>query len=170
MFKRGLAICGAVLAATAFISWAAEPGQPSDQDRRFVASAASGGMLEVQLGQYAAANAGSDDVKRFGQHMVDDHAKANEELKRIAGQDGIDVPKNLNDDDQKELNRLENISGPTFDREYMKQMVNDHEKTIAAFKDEIASGSDTSVKDFASDTLPVIQRHLEMAQDICKQY
>jgi putative membrane protein len=169
MFKRALVMSGAIFSIAA-LSWAAQSGQPSDQDRKFVADAASCGTLEAQLGQYAAANASNEDVKRFGQHMADDHTKANQELTRIAGDDGIDVPKNLHDEDQKELTRLENNSGPAFDHEYMKQMVTDHEKTIDAFKEEISNGTDTSVTKFASETLPTIQHHLEMAQDICKQF
>ena len=59
--------------------------QLSAADQKFVKKAAQGGMAEVELGKLATQKASSDDVKKIGQRMVDDHTKANDQLKQIAG-------------------------------------------------------------------------------------
>src|SRR5690348_16339814 len=53
-------------------------------DHTFIMKAAEGGLAEVQLGKLAADKGSSEQVKQFGQKMVDDHGKANDELKTIA--------------------------------------------------------------------------------------
>ncbi len=146
-------------AATAF----AQADAPSAQDKQFVKEAASGGMAEVRLGEYASANASSDAVKKFGEHMVDDHKKANDKLKEIASRKGIEFPRELSDEDQKVLDRLEKLKGAEFDKAYVAQMVEDHKKDVAAFEKEAGEGTQTAVKGFAEETLPTLKHHLEMA-------
>ena len=132
----------------------------------FVKNAAQGGMAEVELGKLATEKASSDDVKQFGQRMVDDHSKANDQLKQIASQKSIDVPSDLNAKDKATKDRLEKLSGPAFDRAYMKHMVTDHTKDVAEFKKQANTGSDSDIKGFASSTLPTLEDHLKMAKDI----
>ena len=135
-------------------------------DGVFVKKAAQGGIAEVELGKLATQKASSDDVKQFGQKMVDDHSKANDQLKQIASQKGMDVSSDLAPKDKAEMDRLSKLSGPAFDRAYMKYMVMDHSKDAAEFKNEANSGSDQDIKGFASNTLTTIQDHLKMAKDI----
>jgi putative membrane protein len=132
----------------------------------FVKNAAQGGMAEVELGKLATEKASSDDVKQFGQRMVDDHSKANDQLKQIASQKSIDVPSDLNAKDKATKDRLSKLSGPAFDRAYMKHMVADHTKDVAEFKKQANTGSDSDIKGFASSTLPTLEDHLKMAKDI----
>jgi putative membrane protein len=140
----------------------------SSQDIQFVHDAASAGMLEVQLGRYAMQTSRNNDIKKFGQEMVDDHSKANDELKGIAADKAIDIPHELNDEDKGVFDRLETLHEADFDKAYAAQMVKDHEKAIAAFKKESSDGSDSALKNFADKTLPILQHHLEMAQDLNK--
>lgn len=135
-------------------------------DKKFVEKAAKGGMAEVELGQLATQKASSDDVKKFGQRMVDDHSKANEELKQVAGAKGIDLPKSLNAKEQATKDRLSKLSGDAFDRAYMQDMVKDHIKDVAEFQHESKSGKDSDIRNFASQTLPTLQEHLNQAKGI----
>jgi putative membrane protein len=135
-------------------------------DEKFVEKAAQGGMAEVELGQLATQKASSDDVKKFGQRMVDDHSKANEELKQVAGSKGIDLPMSLNAKDQATKDRLSKLSGDAFDRAYLQDMVKDHIKDVAEFQHESKSGKDSDIKNFASQTLPTLQEHLNQAKSI----
>ena len=123
-------------------------------------------MAEVELGKLATEKASSDDVKQFGQKMVDDHSKANDQLKQIASQKNMDVPSDLAPKDKAEVDRLSKLSGPAFDRAYMRYMVMDHTKDATEFKKEANNGSDQDIKGFASNTLTTIQDHLKMAKDI----
>lgn len=134
-------------------------------DQKFATEAAQGGMAEVQMGQLAKDKASSDAVKQFGQRMIDDHTKANDQFKSIASQEGITLPADIGPKHQAAYDRLSKLSGTAFDQAYMKHMVMDHKEDVADFKKEAASGHNAAIKKFASDTLPTLQSHLQMAQD-----
>src|SRR5436190_5687346 len=105
-------------------------------DQRFVMEAAQGGMAEVELGQLAAQKAASDDVKKFGQRMVDDHTKANDQLKQVASQKSITLPTDIGAKNKAVKDHLEKLSGAAFDKAYMTHMVQDHKKDVAEFQKE----------------------------------
>lgn len=138
----------------------------SPADKRFVKAAAQGGMAEVELGRLAVEKAASDDVKKFGQRMIDDHSRANDQLKQVAAQQGITLPTTLDAKDEATKERLSKLSGDQFDKAYMRDMVRDHKKDIADFKSESSTGRDSVVKNFASDTLPTLESHLKEAETI----
>src|SRR5205085_8885052 len=98
----------------------------SSGDRDFMTKAAIGGMEEVELGHLATQKAASNDVKQFGQRMVDDHSKAGNELKSLAAQKNVTLPTALDQAHQGDVDRLTKLSGAAFDREYMGMMVKDH--------------------------------------------
>ena len=135
-------------------------------DTMFATKAAQGGLAEVQLGQLAAQKATSADVKAFGQQMVDDHTKANDQLKSVAGQENMTLPTTLNAKDQALYSKLQNESGAKFDHDYVRAMVKDHEEDVKEFQKEANSGQDPQIKGFASQTLPVLQMHLQKIQSL----
>jgi putative membrane protein len=134
-------------------------------DQTFAKKAAQGGMAEVQLGQLAVNKAGTQKVKDFGQKMVDDHSKANDQLKSIAAKNGINLPPDVAPPDKALMNRLSGLSGSAFDKAYMGAMVKDHETDIALFQHEANGGTNSDLKGFASNTLPTLQEHLTLAKD-----
>jgi putative membrane protein len=133
-------------------------------DSNFVMKAAQGGMAEVELGKLAKDHAASQDVKDFGQRMVDDHSKANDELKSIASKKGISLPTTLSAKDQATVNRLSKLNGKEFDQAYMKGMVADHKTDVAEFQREADHGMDPDLKAFAGKTVPTLQEHLKLAE------
>src|SRR5579884_1590650 len=133
-------------------------------DQAFMVKAAQGGLAEVELGNLATSKAQSGDVKQFGQRMVDDHTKANDELKSIAEQKGVTLPTSLDAKDQATKDKLSGEHGAAFDRAYMADMVKDHKKDIAEFQREANNGKDPDVKAFAQKTLPVLREHLRLAE------
>ena len=135
-------------------------------DKKFAKNAAMGGMVEVELGKLATQKASSDAVKQFGQKMVDDHTKANDELKQIASQDNLTLPTALDKKHQMMVDKMGSLSGAAFDKAYVKDMVKDHEKDVKEFQVESDSGTDPNVKQFATKTLPVLQGHLESIKQI----
>jgi putative membrane protein len=141
-------------------------GSVSSSDRMFIRKAAEGGLAEVQLGQLATEKADSPEVKQFGQRMVDDHSKANDQLKQVASQKGVNVPDKLNAKDAATKARLEKLSGKAFDRAYMRDMVTDHTKDVSEFRMESKNAKDPDVKSFASQTLPTLEDHLKEAKKI----
>jgi putative membrane protein len=135
-------------------------------DTKFMKEAAEGGMAEVALGQLATEKASSSDVKKFGQRMVDDHNKANDELKQLASQKNVALPKDLSAKDKATKAALEKLSGQQFDQAYMKDMVKDHKKDVSDFRRESKSAQDPDVKNFAVQTLPTLEDHLKQAESI----
>ena len=134
------------------------------EDIEFMLDAAKGGLAEVELGKLAAEHAQSDEVKKFAQRMVDDHTKANEQLKQIAESKSIKLPTEVETKEQALMQRLEKLNGAMFDRTYMNAMVNDHVKDVNEFKREANGGRDPQVKSFATSTLPTLEEHLEQAK------
>jgi len=158
---------GAAAQSTSSSAMTASDTSPiSTGDRQFLKTAAEGGMAEVELGKLASEKASSDEVKQFGQRMVTDHSKANEELKQVATSKGVDVPKNLNAKHKATRDRLAKLSGADFDKAYMKDMVQDHEKDVSEFRAESTKAKDSEVKGFASKTLPTLEEHLSQAKSI----
>jgi putative membrane protein len=142
--------------------------QTKIDDKRFVQDALLGGMTEVELGKVALEKASSDPVKQFAQKMIDDHSKANEDLKQLGSKENINVPDSLDSKHQSRVEKLSKLSGAGFDRAYIKDQLKDHQQDVQEFQQEAQRGSDPNVKSFASKTLPVLEEHLSMAKDLDK--
>ena len=151
-----------------------EPGEPgistpamnTMSDAEFAQQAAEGGAAEVKLGQLAQEKGSNEAVKDFGKMMVNDHTEAGQQLKTIAAQQNLKLPDEPNKHDQGVYNKLSKLSGEAFDRAYAKQMVNDHRKVIDDFQQEASGGQNQSIKSFAAQTLPTLQKHLKNAREM----
>ncbi|HEX7312840.1 MAG TPA: DUF4142 domain-containing protein [Pyrinomonadaceae bacterium] len=135
-------------------------------DHKFAMEAAMGGMMEVELGKVAAEKGASDEVRQFGQRMVDDHSKANAELTQLASGKGMTLPSAPDPKHQAEMRKLSALSGEKFDKEYVKMMLKDHKKDVSDFQKEANGGMDPDLKAFAASTLPTLREHLQMIQRI----
>ena len=145
---------------------AAESGALAAADKAFVMEAAQGGMAEVELGRLATDKATNADVKQFGQRMVDDHGKANDELKGLASQKNVTLPTELDAKHKATRDLLSKLTGDAFDKAYMADMVADHNKDVAAFMRASKTAKDADLKAFAGKTLPTLQEHQRMAKDV----
>lgn len=138
----------------------------SNNDRKFAMTAAMDGMTEVELGRLAAERGASDSVKQFGQRMVDDHSKANDQLKQWAETAGVTLPTALDAKHQALVAKMSGLSGAAFDKAYAKEMVKAHTKAVQLFQREADRGTDPGLKTFASSTLPTLREHLQMARSL----
>lgn len=139
-----------------------------DDAKDFSKEAAQGGMMEVQLGQIAMKNGGSQAVKGFGKMMVDDHTQINNQLKDLASRKNVDIPTSVSDDQQKDIDKLSKETGKEFDKDYVKMMIKDHKDDIDAFKKAGDKISDSDYKSFIQNTVPTLQKHLNAIQEIDK--
>ena len=138
-------------------------------DSNFAKDAAEGGLAEVKMGELAQEKGITDAVKDFGKKMVEDHTQANDKLKEVASQQNIKLPTKLDKHDQRVYDKLSQLSGEQFDRAYARDMVRDHKNDVAAFQQEANSGQNNQIKSFASQTLPTLQEHLKLAQQMQKE-
>lgn len=143
---------------------AAKTDKPSRTDSHFMEKALQGDKAEVQMGRLAAQHASTEQVKQFGQRMVSDHTKAENQLMNIASQQGVTLPDKLNRKEQKQYDHLATLNGHKFDKAYMKYMVKDHKKDASEFKHEAEHGKNHAVQNFASETEPILQDHLRSAK------
>lgn len=132
----------------------------------FMTKAASGGMMEVELGKMAQQQAQNQQVKDFGTMMVTDHSKANDELKALAASKNIILPDTIGEDHMDHVEELRNKKGGEFDEAYMDLMVSDHQEDVDMFEEASNNLQDAEAKAFAAKTLPVLQKHMAQAQMI----
>jgi putative membrane protein len=135
-------------------------------DQKFLKQAADGGKAELEVGQLAVGKASSAEVKKFGERMVDDHGKPNEQLRSIAGQKGVTLPSQPSAKHRATKERLSKLSGEQFDSAYMAEMLKDHQKDVSEFRRESQTAKDRDVKNFAAKTLRTLQDHLKQAQSL----
>lgn len=138
------------------------------EDKMFLRKAAEGGIAEVKLGQLAAQKASSDDVKAFGQKMVDDHTKLNNQMAQVADSLGVMLPKSMNKEDQAEYDKLNGLSGNDFDMEYLSFMVKDHHKDLHEFRMEAASRADQTLHDAVVQAEGIIHDHTVMVDKLAR--
>jgi putative membrane protein len=138
--------------------------QGNDED--FVREAARMSQMELELGRYAQQNAQNPRVKQFGAMLVRDHSKASEELRGIAAKKNINISDAMEDSHRNKISDLQEKSGSEFDEDFMKEMVDDHEKAVDKFKKQAEEGEDSELKAFAAKTLPVLLMHQDSAKNI----
>jgi putative membrane protein len=133
-------------------------------DSQFMTKAASGGLLEVQLGQQVAQKATTPEAKQFAQQMVTDHTKGNNELKALAAQKNITLPTTLGEDQQKVYDDVLAEKGADLDKKYVSAMLTDHQEDIKEYQGAVTQSSDMDIKAYAQKNLPMLQMHLGMLQ------
>jgi putative membrane protein len=155
-----VAVAGATLL---FISSMALADSP---DSSFFKNAAEGGISEVELGQLAQQKAANPSVKEFGAMMIKDHTAANDKLKALAARKQVSLPNSPSMMQQASKTKLKMLSGDSFDKSYVKGMIEDHKADIKEFQKEASEGNDPDAKAFAAATLPTLQKHLDKIQSI----
>jgi putative membrane protein len=147
-------------------SSAQSPAKLTAADQKFLKKAADDGLDEIELGKLAVQKAPNRQVKNFGQRMIDDHGKANDQLKAMASNKGVELPQKTGSKNKARKERLAKLSGDQFDNAYMAEMLKDHKEDVAEFLQESKAGGDADVKAFATTTLPTLESHLKLAESI----
>jgi len=157
---------GSTRVETRTVGSASSGSEVASQDAAFVKEAAEAGLAEVQMGQITKQNAQNQSLKDFGDRIVADHTKANQELMQIASQKGIQTPTAMNSRDEQMIQHLSSLNGVEFDKVCEKHAVDAHNKAVKLFKTEAQRGQDADIKAFAQKTLPTLEEHLKMARDL----
>ncbi len=133
-------------------------------DDAFAQKAEQGDMAEVKLGQLAEQKGTNPAVRDFGKRMVQDHSKNEKDLQNTASREDVALPSGIDKADQDTYDRLAKLNGEAFDRAYVRDMVKDHTKDVAEFQKEAKDGHDQAIKNYAEQTVPVLQTHLDLAR------
>jgi len=151
-----LAIIAVFMGSPAFAA-----GKPS---QAFLKKAIEGNYAEVQMGKLAQQNGQSDDVKKFGQMLSDDHSAANQKALDAAKSLGMTPPDGPNAKQKADYAKMSKMTGPRFDRDFATHMVADHQKELTEYKKE-AKQSDAA-GEYAKAQVDVLQKHLEAAKSL----
>ncbi|HEV8453291.1 MAG TPA: DUF4142 domain-containing protein [Gemmatimonadales bacterium] len=149
------------------------PSQAVDRemsnDLPFLREAAGANLLEIRLGQLALSKASNAAVKQFGERMVTDHTRLAQELNSMVSRNGIALQAALSPAHSATINRLQNLSGQQFDQAYMSLMIQDHQTDVSSFESQSRNADSPQVREFAARSLPVLQQHLTLAQQVGRQ-
>lgn len=130
-------------------------------DATFLRKAMEGGLEEVRHAQAAMHSAQRAEVRNVASMMLEDHQRANDKLTQLASSKGWNVASTAStaESDQSRM-----AAGPGFDDNYLEDEIRHHHETISLFRAQASSGSDAGLRQFAQDTLPALEHHLEMLQ------
>jgi len=165
--------------------------QISSQDRNFIETTAKDNQKEIEMGQLAEQKASNSMVKSFGQKLVSDHTMSQQELETIASKNGVSIVGHTGTGNtgvgntgnsrstsstsststspgstDPEYQRLSRMSGSEFDRAFVMQMVQDHEKAVSMFQQQLNNTNDPQLKNYINMTLPVLRSHLDQARSL----
>lgn len=158
MSRSALLLLGAATALVSTAAWSAPA-------RQFLGDAIRGDNSEMTLGQIAASRGDSAGVRDYGTRLHDDHANARVEAVRVARALRVPVPAGMMPEAVRERSRLRRLSGPAFDREFVRYMTHDHHEDIAKFEAQARSG-DRRTAALARAQLPTLREHLRIAESL----
>jgi len=144
----------------------AQDAKMAKQDVQALSRLAQADMAEIAAGKLAAQKASNGEVKKFGEHMVQDHTTMLDEGKKLAQSKGVKPPADTDSKHRGALKKLGGLSGAEFDRQYMQQMVKDHEEVLQLAQKTAKGAKDPDVKAHAEKGAPHIQEHLDAAKKI----
>lgn len=135
-------------------------------DQKFAADAAKDSMAEIQLGKLALNKSDNAQIREFANRMIQDHTKANTQLESIAKSGNVVLPSEPGKKLADPMDKLSGLSGKEFDRSYVRDMVRDHEEAVRMFQHYERGSTNAELRQFAQQTLPVLQEHLALAKKI----
>jgi putative membrane protein len=144
----------------------AKSGGLQGRDQRYFNDLAQANMAEVAAGKLAENKAQSEEVKKYGRQMVEDHGKMLEEQQQMAKTKNVQVPQQPKKEHQSAMKKLEGLSGDKFDEAFMEQMVKDHEKSLKLAREAAKNAKDPELKQAAEKAAPHIEEHLKMARQV----
>jgi putative membrane protein len=133
----------------------------------FVKEAAISDMFEIQSSKLAAGKL-TGDAKAFAERMIADHTKTTNELTSAAKRENIPLPAAMDSAHQDKLTKLSNTDARDFSKRYFDDQVSAHKDAVSLFQRYGRGGDDATLKNWANTTLPTLQHHLEMAQNLDK--
>jgi putative membrane protein len=141
---------------------------PTTED--FVKEVAISDIFEINSSKLAQQK-GNAAEKTFASQMVTDHTKTSSDLKGLVtiGKVKVELPTELDSSHQSKLDKLKDLSGDDFSSNFDSYQVSAHKDAVSLFERYAKGGDNADLKDWAGKTLPALQHHLEMAQQLDDQ-
>jgi putative membrane protein len=169
----------ALLGATLAVGAQAQQAQPRTAPSptagpvstpEYVESQARGDLFEIDAGKIAQQKAQNADVKQFAQEMIADHTLSQTNMQKALkdGKVSTPVPKNLDVRHNQALNELNNTPPGQFDQQYLQSQVTAHREVLALNQTYSQSGGNAALKQYAQETIPVVQNHLSELEQMAQ--
>lgn len=139
---------------------------------KFVKEAAMTDAFEIEAAKIALEKSRNDGVRRFAQHMIDEHTKMSTQLKSAAANQRAATGEPAAEMDRAHRGKLDDLrkaSGADFDRKYVQMQVEGHQKALKLHQDYAKSGDEAALKKVATEAVPHVQAHLQQAQTLQRQ-
>lgn len=161
----------ALVAAVAGLALAATPAAaaPNAQDQQFLVGAHQANLAEIASGQAALAEATTPGVREMGQQLITDHQALDAQVTAVAQQLGVTLPDAPTPEQQAALAEVQAEEGQDFDTAWLYLQIESHRATLALGEQELAGGAEQAVKDLATASAPVVQRHLDHALALARE-
>lgn len=141
----------------------------SPADKQFIRMAATTDMTQAHEGQVAEGQASRADVKDCAKTLVQDHTQSYEQLTELAAKTGVSIPTGIDAAKNPQLKQLVRLKGNRFDQQFDKDEIADHQRVLATYKREAAHGQNPELKAYAAKMVPVLEKHLSLAEQCAKQ-
>jgi len=160
---RRLASPSALLLAALLAGAAPALAASPTTDANFLQQAVHTESTEAQIGQLAVQKSGNDGVRKLGQMLIEDHTSGGQEATRLANTLQVSLPMGSANDQEATYRALSGLSGTSFDNAFVNAVIKDTQAAIANYEAQAQSG-DGEVAAYADKTLPLLERHLQMAR------
>jgi len=160
---------GSSISGSGGISRTGQESSPAEEQRDFVREAASGNTMEIQAGQFVAEHTQNPQVKQFAQTLVQDHQKAQQQLKQAAQQASVQITADeITPVHKAMIQELQQKNGKDLDRAFIFGAVGDHRKDILAYSYASQNLQNAQLKQYATQNLAVLQKHYQEAEDLAR--
>jgi putative membrane protein len=130
-------------------------------------SAAQSDQYEIVAAQDALTQSQNPRIKAFAQEMIEAHTRTTEALKQAVSASGMmPPPLAMSSDQALMVSSIQSLRGADFDKAYARQQVLAHTQALAVEQSYASAGKDANLRKAAQAAVPVIQHHLQMAQEI----
>ncbi|MGA8618523.1 MAG: DUF4142 domain-containing protein [Candidatus Sulfotelmatobacter sp.] len=161
-----LLLTGSLFAQQKHQTATAMQSMQNSADRTFMSTAAEANLAEIDTAKMVGQKSTDPAVKDFANRMVTDHTQASQSLASLAEVSAIKLPTEPGLMERNQKNELQKLSGAKLDDAYLRDELQGHKEAIAAFENEIENGQNQEVKNYAVKTLPTLQDHIRIAEDI----
>lgn len=138
----------------------------SSVDQTFVEKTTQDGLQEVEAARLVNSKTQNPQIINLANTLLNDHSTVNNDLAIKAGSASLKIPNAMSPLGQSQYDRLNKLVGEDFERQYLQNEITNHENSIQLFKFEASNGKNTALRNFASNTLPTLQNHLEMTRRV----
>ena len=160
----------ASIAAAGVVAASAQQPAGSRQTREFVQAAAASDTFEIMEAQSALTESKDPHVRDFATRMIQDHTQTSNELMTAAQRAGLEPPKMALDQSQSQmLASLQSQHEATFDKVYWQQQALTHHAALVTEQKYANGGDQPGLRQLAAATVPIIQAHLSMAEQMQKR-